>query len=81
MLLMKPDDETVCSFAGMEPNAPVQVQENSSPVDLILKQKQKAIQAAPPSGEYGGIFSQLASNPLFTAVSIFPLSLLTHVTF
>jgi chaperone BCS1 len=41
----------------------------SSPGDLILQQRKDAIQAAAqPTGD-GGLFSQLASNPFFTAVS------------
>ncbi|OJJ44306.1 hypothetical protein ASPZODRAFT_135112 [Penicilliopsis zonata CBS 506.65] len=52
----------------MEPNGPSNAQGLSSSVDLILQQRKDATATAvpPPSGD-GSLWSQLTSNPLFTA--------------
>jgi mitochondrial chaperone BCS1 len=52
----------------MEPNGSAKAQ-GTSPGDLILSQRKDTTSAVvpQPSGE-GGVFSQLANNPLFTAV-------------
>lgn len=39
-----------------------------SPGDLVLRQRNDAIQAAIQQPSDGGLFSQLSSNPFFTAV-------------
>ncbi|GAD96758.1 mitochondrial chaperone BCS1, putative [Paecilomyces variotii No. 5] len=52
---------------GMEINGQAKDQGTPSPVDLILQQRRDATQAASPSSGDGGLFSQLANNPLFTA--------------
>jgi chaperone BCS1 len=52
----------------MEKNGAPDTAGLSSPGDLILQQRKDAIQAAVQQPGDGGLFSQLSSNPFFTAV-------------
>jgi len=56
-------------FMGMETNGLAKDQGTLSPADLILQQRRDATTPAvsQPNGD-GGLFSQLANNPFFTAV-------------
>lgn len=63
--LNKQTTKAVCRSAGMDRGAAVPIQDDSLPVNTILKQSQNAIILP---GEHGSIFSQLSSNPFFTAV-------------
>ncbi|KAH8695486.1 putative mitochondrial chaperone BCS1 [Talaromyces proteolyticus] len=52
----------------MDTNGSSTAPESPAPADLILQQRKEALQGLPqPSGDGGGILSQLSSNPFFTA--------------
>lgn len=62
------------------PNVPVGAAPQPSAGDLILQQRTQAVQNAQQSAQNGdgSLFSQLTSNPLFTAVRVMDQG--THFT-